>query len=297
MPSVVLINDTSLYAPHFGCQLVGQTIREQLARTGTALIAAFPRKLNMSIARPYLDRADLVIINAEGTFHHGRHTELLDLARRWPCALINGVFQDNGDLPILEQFEYISMRESLSAAEVRSQGVLCKRIPDLLFASSMLRSVPNLDRDMELGITDNVLNKMSGFSPNGELAYESLKKIARCQKLCAGRFHAAIAAAVLRVPFSTWDSNTWKTRGLMQDIGLPQLHFQSQTEAIRNVPEIFDQKIDRFVESAQSKIETMFDTLSNIAKRNSVARRCKIAGSGLKIFRADDQTDSYRDAA
>ena len=287
MPNVVLINDTSLYAPHFGCQLVGQTIREQFVRTGLNLIAAFPRKLNMKVARPYLERADLVVINAEGTFHHGRHLELLELARNWPCALINGVFQDNGDQPDLKLFEFISMRESLSANEVRQQGVVCKRIPDLLFASTMLHSIPKLDRDVELGITDNVLNHMAGFSPNGELAYQTLQKIARCQKLCAGRFHAAIAAAVLRVPFSTWESNTWKTRGLMKDMGVEHLHFQSQFDAIQNTPEEFDPRVDDFVDSAKRQIFSMFDTLAKIAKRNAISH------VGLKIFSAD----SMRDAA
>ena len=262
MPNVVLINDTSLYAPHFGCQLVGQTIREQLSRTGLDLIAAFPRKLNLRVARPYLDRADLVIINAEGSFHHGRHLQLLELARDWPCALINGVYQDNGEQPDLKLFKFIAMRESLSAKEVRKQGVACRRIPDLLFASSMLHAIPELDRDVELGITDNVLNHMSGFSPNGELAYQTLEKIARCRKLCAGRFHAAIAAAVLRVPFSTWDSNTWKTLGLMKDMGVDHLHFQSQTDAIQNVPDEFDSRIDEFVDSAKRQICLLYTSPS-----------------------------------
>ena len=271
MPKVVLVNDTSLYAPHFGCQLAGQTLREQFARTDLKLIAAFPRKFDMRVASPYLDAADLVIINAEGTFHHGRHMELLELARTRPCALINGVYQDNGDQPDLKDFQYISMRESLSANEVRKQGVACKVIPDLLFASTLLRAVPELNRDIDLGITDNVVNHMAGFSPNGDLAYQALHKIARCEKICAGRFHAAVAAAVMRVPFSTWDSNTWKTRGLMLDMNLAHLHFDSQTEAIQNAPETFDDSIDPYVQSAQRRINDMFDVLAKIAMRNAIA--------------------------
>ena len=283
MPKVVLVNDTSLYAPHFGCQLVGQTVREQFARTGMKLIAAFPREFDMRIAQPYLDAADLVVINAEGTLHHGRHTELLKLANAWPCALINGVYQENGPQPRLKHFQYISMRESLSAREVRKQKVVCRVVPDLLFASSLLGSVPDFDRDVELGITDNVINHMSGFSPNGDLAFQSLKKIARCQKICAGRFHAAIAAAVLRVPFSTWDSNTWKTRGLMQDMNLSHLHFDSRQDAVRYAPENFDESIDQFVRSANTRIESMFDALAKIALRNA------ISDSNLRIV--SDATD------
>ena len=267
MPNVVLVNDTSLYAPHFGCQLVGQTFREQFKRSGMRLIAAFPRTLDMSIATPYLNQADLVVINAEGTFHNGRDLELLNLARQWPCALVNGVFQNNGRLPILSEFLYISMRESLSAWEARKQKVRCQVVPDLLFASSMLRATPRIPRDVELGITDNVQNHMSGFQPQSELAHEIILKIARCKKICAGRFHAAVAAAVLGVPFSTWDSNTWKTEGLMLDMKIQHLHFESQLEAINNTPEVMDPRVQDYVESAEDRIQTMFDTLGRIASR------------------------------
>jgi len=282
MPKIVLVNDTSLYAPHFGCQLAGQTLREQFVRTNLNLIAAFPREFDMQVASPYLDAADLVIINAEGTLHHGRHMELLELAQTWPCALINGVYQDNGYQPGLKNFQYIAMRENRSAKEVRKQEVVCRVVPDLLFASTMLRAIPEVDRDVDLGITDNVVNKVSGFSPN-DLTYQSLHRIARCEKICAGRFHAAVAAAVLRVPFSTWDSNTWKTRGLMQDMNLSHLHFDSQAEAIQNVPGEFDDRIDDYVRSARVRIEDMFDVLAKIAMRNA------IADSSLRIV--SDQTD------
>lgn len=283
MPKVVLVNDTSLYAPYFGCQLTGQTLREQFARTGLTLIAAFPGVLDMSIAEPYLDAADLVIINAEGSLHHGQHPELLHLARNWPCALINGVYQDNGYQPELTRFQYISMRESLSAKEVRKQEVVCRVVPDLLFASKLLRAIPEFKRDIELGITDNEFNNMAGSSPTDDLAYQSLQRIARCEKICAGRFHTAVAAAVMRVPFSTWDSNTWKTRGLMLDMNLSHLYFDSQTEAIRNAPVIFDDNIDQYVRSAQNRIEDMFDVLAKIAMRNA------IADTGLRVV--SDETN------
>jgi len=232
---------------------------------------------HMKIAKPYLDAADLVIINAEGTLHHGRHLELLDLAKVWPCALINGVYQSNGHQPSLKRFQYISMRESLSAKEVRKQEVICRVVPDLLFASKQLNSVPALERDIELGITDNVTNHMAGFSPNGAVPYQALNMIARCNRICAGRFHAAVAAAVLKVPFSTWDSNTWKTHGMMQDMGMAHLHFESQAEAIENTPQHFDVNINGFVRTAQTRIESMFDSLAKIAARNA------IRGSNLRI--------------
>ena len=265
MPSVVLVNDTSLYATHFGCQLVGQTIREQLSRVGLNLAASFPLRYKAKIARPYFEAADLVIINAEGSIHHGRNVQLLELANDYPCALINGVFDDNGFQSNLRRFHYISMRESLSANEIRRQSFDCEVVPDLIFDSMLLSSIPRGCSDIPVGLTDNVINPMAGFSPKSDLAYTVLSNLARCKTLCAGRFHAAIAAAVLRIPFSTWESNTWKIRGMMQDMGVEHLHFKTQAEAIDNVPAELDPKIDAFVDDARLRVRAMFEKLVDIA--------------------------------
>ena len=272
MPSVVLINDTSLFNTHFGCQLVGQTFREQLTRVGVNLIAAFPTSFDVERARKYLNAADLVIINAEGSIHHGRNVGLLELANEYPCALINGVFEDNGLQSSLKNFLYISMRESLSAGEIHRQGAECDVVPDLIFASMFLSATPRPYADLPVGFTDNVTNPMSGFSPKSELTFESVQKIARCKTICAGRFHAAVAAAVFRIPFSSWDSNTWKTRGMMNDMGMGHLHFETQTEAMKNVPSDFDPRIDLFVSNAQSKIVAMFDQLASLAGRSAISK-------------------------
>ena len=271
MPTAVLVNDTSLFNSHFGCQLVGQTIREQCARTGLELIAAFPLDFQPAVARPFLERADLVIINGEGSIHHGRNLQLLEIANQYPAALINCVFEENGPQPLLQKFQFLAARESLSAADIRTNRVDCDVVPDLIFASTLLRTVAFPKPNLDVGFTDNVTNPLSGFSPKSDLVYHSLHKIARCRRLCAGRFHAAIAAAVLRVPFSTWDSNTWKTRGMMQDIGIGHLHFETQSDAIANVPNAVEPKVDAFVDDARSRIAAMFDSLHELANANATS--------------------------
>lgn len=265
MPNVVLVNDTSLFNTHFGCQLVGQTLREQCARVGLNIIGSFPLEFDLNQGRLWLQRADLVIINGEGSLHHGRHIRLLNLANDFPCALINCVYQENGSQPALNQFLYVSARESLSAGEIRNQGVDCQVVPDLIFASALLRSIVGPPANLPLGITDNVTNPLLGFSPKSELVYDTLLKIRRCRTLCAGRFHAAIAAAVMGIPFSTWESNTWKTRGMMQDIGIEHLHFQTLAEAVAAVPTSLDPKVTAYVLQARKQIRTMFNQLSKIA--------------------------------
>ena len=277
MPNVVLVNDTSLFNTHFGCQLVGQTIREQCVRVGLNIIASFPLEFNLNQVKPWLNRADLVIINAEGSMHHGRHTNLLKLANECPCALINCVFQENGHQPSLNNFLYVSARESLSANEIRRHSVACEVVPDLIFASALLGSIVAPPANLALGITDNVTNPLSGFSPKSELVYETLLKIRRCRTICAGRFHAAIAAAVMEIPFSTWESNTWKTRGMMQDIGIEHLHFPTLAEAVNAVPSSLDPKVPAYVRHARKQIRRMFNQLSKIAHEVSQRSQAKAA--------------------
>jgi len=274
---VVFIGDTSLGSPHFGCQLVGQTFREQFSRTGLHLIASLPYDFyNFPGVKKILKEADLIVINGEGSIHHGRYHHLIELASEYPCALVNCVYQENPVWPELKEFLYISARESLSANEIHSQGINCHVVPDVLFASSLLNSFVCKEATKEYGVTDSAqktiyqlgpfkLRLRLGLSPKQKMVADYLNFLCLHKSLCIGRFHAAIAASVLGIPFSTWDSNTWKMRGLMHDMGLSHLHFNNRSEAMDSIPSEFDPKISLFVEQAQHKIETMFDTLASIA--------------------------------
>ena len=275
---VVFIGDTSLGSPHFGCQLVGQTFREQFCRTGLKLIASLPYDFyNFQGVEKIFKDADLIVINGEGSIHHGRFHHLIRLASDYPCVLVNCVYQENPEWPELKDFLYISTRESFSAREINSQGVECHVVPDVLFASALLNSFVCKGATKDSGFTDNAQKTSYQFgplkfrlrvgkSPKKQLVSEYLDFLCQHKSMCIGRFHAAIAASVLGIPFSTWDSNTWKMRGLMQDMGLAHLHFNDRKQAMESIPSEFDPKISLFVEQAQHKIETMFDTLASIAK-------------------------------
>lgn len=273
MPNVVVVNDTSLSNPHFGCQLVGQTIREQCTRVGLTLTGSLPLKFERRFAEPFFRQADLILINGEGSIHHGLNVDLLQIASEYPCALINCVFEENGSQPLLRQFQYCSARESLSAATIEAEGASCEMVPDIIFASSLLASIVSRPANLPIGITDNVTNPLVGFSPKAPLVYDSLMNLKRCQTLVAGRFHAAIAAAVMGIPFSTWSSNTWKTSGMMADMGVPHLHFETLAEAVAGVPQQFDPRIGRYARHAKSRVMQMFDQLADLAYENAVSNR------------------------
>lgn len=276
---VVLLNDTSLYSSHFGCQLVGQTFREQFKRTGMQLVASLPKVFSIADVEDLLSQADLLVINGEGSIHHGRNTHLLELAERYPTALMNCVFEDNPPIPAVKSLIYATARESHSADEIRKSGKDCDVVPDMIFASSMVRAFIKPHPSEELCITDSVIKTYSRVGPfkrrhRGDIqAHEItpaqyLTQLSQYQRVCAGRFHAAVVCSILEIPFSTWDSNTWKTRGMMEDMGVPHLHFTSREDALAHVPTEFDPRIREYAKSALPRIEHAFDQLKAQALRN-----------------------------
>lgn len=276
-PTVALINDTSLIHSHFGCQLVGQTFREQFARTGLELRFALPTQFRLADHAQRLEGVDLVIVNGEGSIHHGRCRHLLEIAGRFPSVLVNCVYQANPPDENLDKFLYRSARESLSAAEIQRAGTDCTVVPEVIFASSLLRAYLKPEPTKDLGATDNArhtalglgikIPHWRGLSPRHSTVTGFLNRLSQYRRICVGRFHAAIACAVLEIPFATWDSNTWKTRGLMADMGVPQLHFDSYQDARRGTPATFSPAIRQYTQAAPARIEQMFDTLADLARQ------------------------------
>ncbi len=276
---VVFVGDTSLGSRHFGCQLGCEAFREQFARTGLELLGSYPIPLaERESWEGRLDGADLVVVNGEGSLHHGRFMEALDVAAIKPAVLVNTVYEENPSDERLKNFRYIAARESLSAEAIRAEGVACDVVPDALFASSRLRNFRKPAPRRAVGRTDNAVKTRwrlgpvrigfrPGFSPKTGHPEDYLSKLCEYERLCIGRFHAAIAASVLGIPFATWESNTWKTRGLMRDMGVEHLHFGSSREARAHVPEQFDPQIAEFASAALGRVEAMFDRIAELARR------------------------------
>lgn len=265
-PTVALLNDTSLYNSHFGCQLVCQAFREQLTRAGLHLQVALPGSIDPAKMSHYLKAVDLVIVNGEGTIHHGRAPHLLRVAGAFPSVLVNCVYQENAAWPELKQFLLVAARESLSAQALSKDGADPIVVPDVMFASSFLNAfVPKAPPQNDLGITDNVTDPAAGFAPHVALVADYLNQLCSFKRLCIGRFHAAVAAMCLKIPFSTWDSNTWKIEGMMRDADLAHLHADTFQKARTRVPDLLDPRIDAYVRQARQRIVNMFDKISEIA--------------------------------
>jgi hypothetical protein len=267
---IVLFNDTSLLEPHFGPHLVVQTIREQLAKRDIEIIGALHRDALPQDNRQLLTRADLVLINGEGSIHHGRCGHLVEVARDYPAALINCVYQENPPNDALSHFRYIAARESLSARHLIECGARdVEVVPDLMFASSLLTGWVRGEATIDIGLTDNVVNCEAGHKPFVNDPADYLRWLSQHRRIVCGRYHAAVACCVLGIPFSCWPSNTWKIEGMLQDLGLPHLHFKSQQEAVQSCPVSFipewKERIDSYVRGAQTKIASLFERLARLA--------------------------------
>jgi hypothetical protein len=264
---VLIYNDTTLINSHFGPRLVMETAREQLAKRGVEVVGSLHRDALPRDNSELLSRADLVVVNGEGSIHHGRCAHLLEIASEYPAVLINCVFQENQPHKSLAKFRLIAARESYSAAHLRECGaenVIV--VPDLMFHSPTLRNWRGGEPTQDIGITDNVLDRQFGFQPFADDPTEYLKWLSSHRRVVCGRFHAAVACCVLGIPFSCWPSNTWKTEGMLEDMGLPHLCCKTQEEAVRQCPIFFNEntklKIRTYAATAQHQIEAMFNRIA-----------------------------------
>jgi hypothetical protein len=128
-PRVVVINDTSTRS-HHGCARVMRLLLDGLDRHGLEVIARSPARHDWTSGSGFLatlGRADLVVINAEGTLHHGRPAgaKLLSVipdmtTRGIPVAVVNALWQDNPQewAELLSGVALVAARDAQSGAEL-----------------------------------------------------------------------------------------------------------------------------------------------------------------------------------
>lgn len=131
---VVLMNHTDLLGHHFGCARVMRQIEEGLTARGCEIVGRLDGKLDWQRDREalaVLGGSDAIVINGEGTLHHGRRkaTWLMEVAshpvtRGKELALINALYQDNPDSwrPLIRGFTHLYARDSRSAAQMSAHA-------------------------------------------------------------------------------------------------------------------------------------------------------------------------------
>lgn len=167
--NVLLVNDTRV-DKHHGCQAVMNAIFVLLQRNLMKPALSWPAHLewcNVAEFDEVLPKADLVVINGEGTIHHDRPAgrRLLELGARAraesvPVALINVGWEANGPefVSLLNDFDLVSARDSRSAEHMRAGGATVRVVPDLSLWFARSQGVrPNTStKRVGIGVTDNV---------------------------------------------------------------------------------------------------------------------------------------------
>ncbi len=272
---VVIINDTGAKA-HFGCRLVMSAYRKLVQERDIELVGTqkIRSPWHSDSNRKMLDRADLVIVNGEGSIHHNRFTDLLEVADEYPSILVNCVFEEMDCSAHLGKFKHVAVRESMSARYMETQH--CRKpeiVPDLMFAhTEKMRQLTTYSQDAVF-VSDSVVDLGSCTAPIADDRY--VNSMSDYRRACCGRFHAICAAAMLGMPFSAWPSNTWKNKGIMADMGISELYADQydgsarrmpvihREHAMRIVPDQLSDSVVRYVDDAVTSINNLFDRVAS----------------------------------
>jgi hypothetical protein len=228
---VVIYNDTFKDTrPHFGCDLVMSTYSEQLDRVGIELLGTVSMK-DKSCTAKILEKADLVIVNGEGSFHHNRRNDLAKVSHMFPSILINTVFESNN--VDLSKFKFISARESTSASNIG-----CEVIPDIIFTSKRLQSLKRIGNDHSKVMHHEGIKTL-------QVANTFLPKLLTCSSIETESFHAIAVATILGIKITKIYPGagvSWKTFSLLEDI----------------------QANSNYVEGARLSIDNLFEGLHDL---------------------------------
>lgn len=142
---VVLLNDSSS-DHHYGCSRVVSNLKILIQQSGGEIIHSL--KISEPIDNPKtraaLSKADIVIINGEGTFHHGalRAQQMLQLVHEYSLDkyLVNATYDSNPNsfAEYLKTYKAISVRETKSQQTLIKYNISSTVLPDLSFYSDSL---------------------------------------------------------------------------------------------------------------------------------------------------------------
>lgn len=213
---------------------------------------------------------DIVIVNGEGTMHHGNGYQLdrtIDLCKGKRAFLINTVF-DKPEFRNKLNFELIATRESLSAEQVKKHtDTEVMVVPDL-----SLYQMPKVFTDVsyKIGYTSGITpeNKdILGHLKNHRSMIKDpdyLKWLNALDFYVTGRFHGVCMAAYYGIPFLAFKSNSHKIEGMLKDMGCSDLLIEREEEIshkLRLGRHLID-KAQKYAKEARAKQEQLFEKLS-----------------------------------
>lgn len=243
--NVRFLNDCSSY--HAGSLLAAREMRRKMAEAG--MVEQEP--------------ACLYVVNGEGTLHDdGPGARRLQKAiRRRPqgaqVCVINAVWQRM--TLALEGVTMAVARESLSAGEMRADGLCAdvRTVPDIALCCPHR---PEHRGGEGLVVVDSVVPKVSAWLAEVAAALGArflrlrewkdtpealIDLMAGADGVVTGRYHGAVFAMLAGAPFMTVPSNTWKTEGMMRDMGVEGHHHTTAESVLNGVREGRFARVDR----------------------------------------------------
>ncbi|AZV28307.1 hypothetical protein CT157_20575 [Pseudomonas syringae] len=257
---VALFNDTSSYH-HVGCLAVSDAHDRMLSEAGATVeyrhfVNEFHNLwqgdekstrdfLANSTLAAEIASVDAVVINGEGTIHHGSGLHLLailayaqELGKR--TILVNSVLQDVPVyLDVLRKLDDLTVREVNSFRYLASLGIDSRLVPDSIIGAQFNPGVDesyrgkiiitdcHLSREDVRQVLDKASEEFSADCVYFPLEYENsvndwrdaLKKFRAAKLIITGRHHAVYLALLAGTPFIALPSNTWKIEGTLEQLG------------------------------------------------------------------------------
>jgi hypothetical protein len=258
---VLLANDTGR-VPHLGCKAVSNAHARLLGRYGHEVahrrfleptpateVNTDDAQVRLLEADEHLtaciDDVDAVIVNGEGTLHHGagRHLlALLALAQRRHKAtlLVNAVFQDTtGFDETLLNLDDFTVRDAWSLHHATARGFAARMVPDSYFAAGFSGQPFPLAGDvvtdwhwqrgdvgaaLERYAQDRSTAFLPFVTPSADALWPGVPgNLATARVVLTGRHHGVCAAILAGRPFVAMPSNSFKIEGLLLALGLTNL--------------------------------------------------------------------------
>lgn len=261
MKAVALFNDNGR-THHAGCLAVSAAHMDMLARAGARVefrhflgeYSGFAHR-NWRVAkkmvldselRGELERADAVIVNGEGTIHHGAGLHLLailgaaiELGK--PALLVNCVMQEiGGHFETLHNLTDFTVRDAGSSEYLASLGIKHRVVVDSIMEAPFV-DTPAHDWTGKVVITDwhearngdvgaavgRLIEQLGDRAVFFPLDHPDRLKdwrsivadMKRADAVVTGRHHGVCMAGLAGVAFLALGSNTWKIEGMMRLFG------------------------------------------------------------------------------
>lgn len=261
---VMVCNDTAVKS-HVGCRAVSDAHARMLGRLGHAVTARFFvneirvdgedrfEQLVAAVERDdrfmaALDGVEAVVVNGEGTIHHGSGLALIAALhvakrRRKATLLVNCLLEE---VPLaddlLAAFDRLSVRETRSAAYMRSRGVECVQTFDSIVAARFASGPSDLGdkivltdwtakNDPGAGAISMGLRQSADlgsacelFAVHGERGEmdawpKAVAALSAARAVVSSRHHGLYLAGLARTPFIALKGRTWKGEGLLETLG------------------------------------------------------------------------------